>query len=176
MKDGQIRATANQFFDWTFAQKVWFELNTWELEEAEWAKYADDFNTWLPLYKQNPRKALNALKSYPKEKRLNIQRGFDIQLAFDHWFDHVYSAWYNRYPYTASRAVLHKTKAPTFDDTLSSYGQRPSCFPEAMLDECGPVPDWRSPKWRAKEQGMMAKANRQAAEAEAKRKERLHKR
>jgi hypothetical protein len=44
-----------------------------------------------------------------------------------------------------------------------------------MLDECGPVPDWRSPTWRAKEQEMMAKAQQYADEQYAKRMERSNK-
>lgn len=160
---------ADDHFDWEFAQKIWSEMNTVEALEAEYAKYSSDFEPWLKFYKQNEREALQALNEYPKDKRNNIKRGYDVQLAFDEWFDHVYSPWYNHYPYVASQAPLHKAKAPTFDDYLASYGSRPSCIPKAMLDECGPVPDWRSPEWKAKEQAMMRKANQQAAEAEAKR-------
>jgi hypothetical protein len=150
-------AKAEHFFNWRFAQKVWFEMNTWEASEAEWAKYAPDFEPWLEMYKSNPRKALDALAKYPKEKRLNIQRGYDMQLAYDQWFDQVYSPWYNGYAYAASQG-----KAWTFDEQLEAYAKRPNCIPTHYLNECGPVPDWRSAKWRAKEQEMMATANEKA--------------
>ena len=170
LKSGQEYAKAEHFFDWKYAQKVWFEMNTWEKEEQEWAKYAADFEPWLDLYKKDKRKALSDLKGYPETKRKNIQRGYDIQLAYDQWFDQVYSPWYNHYPYVASQAPVHKKKAPTFDDYLAASAKRQSCFPQVFLNECGPVPDWRSDKWKAKEQAMMAKADEEAARIAAKRK------
>ena len=162
-------ATAEKFFDWGFAQKVWFEMNTWEAEEAEWAKYEADFNPWLKLYKQDPRKAFAELDKMPKAKRLRVQRGYDMQLAYDHWFDHVYSFWYNAYrgdAVTKSSPIINKTAA-TFDDLLARSAQNPTCHPNRLLNECGPVPDWRSPKWLAKENEMMAETAKEIAEKKA---------
>lgn len=144
-------------------------MNTVEKFDAEWAKYAADFEPWLKAYQQDPRKAFDALDKYSKDKRKNIQRGYDMQLAIDQWWDHVYSPWFNRYAYVASRAVVHKDKAPTFDDYLASYGSRAPCFPETMLDECGPVPDWRTDAVKFRAKAMMQKADQEAAEAEARR-------
>lgn len=157
-------AVARNFFDWKFAQKVWFEFNTYEKEEAEWAKYVGDFHPWLEVYKVDQRKAFDLLNKMPKDKRINVQHAFDMQLAYDHWFDHVYSSWYNGYEQDAIYAPMTKKKAPTFDDYLAVYAERGSCIPEHMLNECGPVPDWRTPEWRAKEQAMMQTVARQVEE------------
>lgn len=180
LKSVQERAIASKYFDWSYAQKVWFEMNTWDLEEKEWAKCAADFEPWLAKYKQSPRAAFAELDKMPKPKKKKVQQCYDIQLAYDQWFDHVYLPWYNGYPSDALYAVSYNNKekgvkAPTFDDYLASYGKRASCSPDAMLDECGPVPDWRSPTWRAKEQEMMAKAQQYADEQYAKRMERSNK-
>lgn len=160
LKGGNEYVKPQHFFDWSYAQKVWFEMNTWEAEEKEWAKYAADFEPWLDLYRKDPRKALTALDSYPESKRKNIQRGYDIQLAYDQWFDQVYSPWFNGH-----KAGTQDRKW-TFDDVLASYAKRPSCIPQHFLNECGPIPDWRSDKWKAKEQAMM----REVAEAVARKK------
>lgn len=104
---------------------------------------------------------MQILKTYPDQKRKNIQRGYDMQLAWDQWFDQVYSPWYNGYANDAWHAPTHNTKAPTFDDYLAVWAKRPSCFPAHFLNECGPVPDWRSDK--SQEQDMMAKADEAAA-------------
>lgn len=168
LKDGRQLAKAEHFFDWAYAQKVWFDMPTWEAEEAEWKKYAADFEPWLELYKADPRKAMQALKKYPQHKQRNIKRGYDIQLAYDHWWDHVYSPWYNAYAYEASQAPLHNRKAATFDDYLAVWANRPSCKPARLLNECGPVPDWRDARDRAAEQEMMAKAEAEAAKRKRK--------
>ncbi|MBN2752326.1 MAG: hypothetical protein JXQ84_06425 [Rhodospirillaceae bacterium] len=174
MKRDTQMATAEKFFDWGFAQKVWFEMPTWEAEEAEWAKYAADFNPWLALYKQDPRKAFATLDKMPKAKRLRVQRGYDMQLAYDQWFDHVYSTWYNNYGFeavVAASPAVNK-KAPTFDDVVALTGQRAKCFPKRLLNECGPVPDWRSPEWKAKEQTLFAETAKEIAANKAKREKR----
>lgn len=155
-------------------------MNTTEKLDAEYAKYSADFEPWLALYKQNPRKAFAELDKMPQAKRVKIQKGFDVQLAWDQWFDHVYSAWYNGYPSDALYAVSYNNKekgvkAPTFDDYLASYGKRAPCQPDTMLDECGPVPDWRSQRMLRESQAMMAKAEQYAAEQYAKRMERSNK-
>jgi hypothetical protein len=101
---------------------------------------------------------MKELKTYPEGKRRNIERGFDIQLAFDHWFDQVYSPWFNGFAYEALQAPRVGKKAATFDDYLAVWAKRESCVPQGILNECGPVPDWRSDKWRAKEQEIMRAA------------------
>jgi hypothetical protein len=45
LKSGYQNAHESHFFDWKYAQNFWFEMNTWEKEEAEWAKYEADFKT-----------------------------------------------------------------------------------------------------------------------------------
>jgi len=161
-------ATAPKYFDWAFAQKVWFEMNTIESLEAAFTKYGADFDPWLALYKKDPRKAFAELDKMPKAQRLRVQRGYDVQLAYDQWFDHVYSTWYNTYPQNAAMAPVLKKAAPTFDDVLAARAQTASCHPESMLNECGPVPDWRTEGWKVKERGMMADAAKYVAEQEAK--------
>lgn len=152
-------ATAEKYWDWSYAQRVWFDFNTTDKFVAEWNKYSGDFEPWLSRYQKDARKALDELDSMPKSKRLNVQRGYDMQLAFDQWWDHVYSPWYNRYDYVSGNARREGKAAPTFDDYLVVWGKRQTCRPERLLDECGPIPDWRSPEWRTKEQAMMQKVN-----------------
>lgn len=170
LKGGYAYAKPEHFFDWRYVQKVWFEMNTRGALEKEEAQYTPDFDPWLELYKKDPRKALDALKSYSETKRRNIMRGYDIQLAYDQWFDQVYSPWYNGYAYAAHQAPIHKKKAPTFDDYLAIWAKRPACIPTAYLNDCGPVPDWRSEKWVSKELDMMQRAQEAAAKAHAGRK------
>ena len=162
IKSDTERAVASKYFDWSYAQKVWFDLNTAQKFDAEWDKYAAEFEPWLAHYKQNPRQAFAEMDKMPKAKRAKVQRGYDMQLAYDQWRDHVYSPWYNGYANDAWFAVSYDNKkkgmkAPTFDDYLETYGKRAPCHPQAMLDECGPVPDWRSPGRKAAEQAMMKK-------------------
>lgn len=150
LKSGQEYAKAEHYFDWSYAQKVWSEMNTWEKEEVEWAKYSADFEPWLDLYKKDKRKALADLKAYPENKRKNIQRGYDIQLAYDHWFDQIYSPWFNSY-----KIDYGYGKARTFEKVLESFAARPTCLPAFTLADCGPIPDWRSANWKAKGQAMI---------------------
>jgi len=166
LKHWDSYAKPEHFFDWTYAQKVWFDLNTAERYDAEWAKYEGDFKPWLALYKKDKRKALADLKTYPEATRRNIERGYDMQLAFDQWGDQVYRIWFNGYAHEAYRATLTKKKASTFDDSLALWATFKPCVPARFLNQCGPIPDWRSENTKAKEQAMMRKvADELAAKA-----------
>lgn len=134
-------------------------MNTWDKEEAEWDKYSSVFEPWLERYKNNARAAMGELEKMPKDVRYKIQRGYDIQLAYEDWFDHVYSPWYNGFSSAAAAAQRENKPGPTFDDYLAVWGKRKSCVPERLLNQCGPIPDWRSPKWKEREQAMMQKVN-----------------
>lgn len=157
LKADHQRPKANDFFDWKYAQKVWFEMDTRALADAEWDKYEKDFQPWLDIYKSDQRRAFEELKNYPKQKKSNIMRGYDIQLAYDTWFDQIYMFWFKNYEYHKFQSANTGRPAATFDDLLEGYRTRGTCFPKQILDECGPVPDWRSEKWLAKEKEMMAK-------------------
>lgn len=159
MKSGHRQAVAEDYFDWSFAQHVWADLDDVEKFDAEWAKYAVEFEPWLARYKKNTRAALDELKALPDVRRVAIQRGYDMQLAFDEWWDHVYSSWYNGFNVKAAFARYpgRSGKAATFDDWLQAAAKRDDCRKQRMLDECGPIPDWRSPQWKTKEQAMMKK-------------------
>lgn len=158
LKGPNQQATAEKFFDWGYAQKVWFEMNTSALIDAEYAKYRSDFEPWLALYKQDPRKAFAEMDKMPKAKRLRVQRGYDVQLAWDQWYDHVYSFWYNQYDFTAQVKInrVSQQAADTFDDLLARSSQNPTCHPNRLLNECGPVPDWRSERMHRESAEMMA--------------------
>lgn len=159
-------AKPEHFFDWKYAQTVWFDLNTYERYTAERAKYEADFKPWLVLHKKDKRKALADLKTYPEAKRRNIERGYDMQLAFDQWADQVYVPWYKGYAHDATWSPRLKKKATTFDDYLAARAKRGSCIPEHFLNECGPIPDWRDDGDKAEEQAMMRKvADELAAKA-----------
>lgn len=109
---------------------------------------------------------MDEIDKMPKEKQRKVKQCYDIQLAWDHWFDHVYSTWYNGY---AQDYLYKRAKTPSFDDWLADFSRRNTCHQEVMLDECGPVPDWRSARMHSESQAMMAEAQREAAEADAKR-------
>jgi len=145
-------AKPEHFFDWKYAQEVWFEMRSHEAIQAEADKYAADFDPWLALYKKDKRKALAELKTYPEAKRRNIERGYDVQLSYDQWRDDVYMSWFKGH-----RAGTLDRKW-TFDQVLESFGKRSSCVPQHFLNECGPVPDWRDNEDKAKEQAMMREA------------------
>jgi len=174
LKHWDSYANPEHFFDWKYAQTVWFDLNTAERYDAEWAKYEGDFKPWLALYKADKRKALADLKTYPEAKRRNIERGYDMQLAFDHWFDQVYGPWYNRFRGNVLDAAFYKKygkpPAGTFDDYLADWATFKPCVPARFLSQCGPIPDWRSEKAKAKEQAMMRAALDEAQQREQNRK------
>ncbi|EPY00248.1 hypothetical protein K678_17096 [Magnetospirillum fulvum MGU-K5] len=169
---GSLPATSKDFFDPEYARHVWFNLNTWEAEEKEWEKYSKDFDPWLKKFRDNRRNALKELKTYPEAKRRNIERAYDIQLAYDQWFDRIYYPWYNGFPANARKAASESRAARTFDDNLASSRKQGSCASIFRLFvECGPIPDWRSEKWRAKEQEMMRVALDEAQKIVKKEKE-----
>lgn len=162
---------AENFFDWNFAQHVWFDLKTDGEYDAEFDKYASHFKPWLEIYKNDPRKALTELKTYPEAKRRNIERAYDMQLAFDQWADQLYVPWYKGFRNEALNAALYrKVPAQTFDDWLAKFGKNLSCIPTRSLTECGPVPDWRSKETRAREENMMRAALDEAQKREQQRK------
>lgn len=153
-------------------------MNTWEAEEKEWKKYSSDFNKWLELYTKREwradekamavlkgRSELFGMKAYPDDLRKNIQRGYDIQLAYDQWRDNVYSRWFDGYRENAMAG-----KAVTFDQLLEDFSKKPACTPKEYLTDCGPIPDWRDAEDKIKEQEMMRKADEEAARIAAKQK------
>ncbi|CDK99672.1 conserved protein of unknown function [Magnetospirillum gryphiswaldense MSR-1 v2] len=157
---GVAHGRHQDFYDWEFAKKVWFEMNTWEAEEKEWAKYAADFDLWMLEWKKNNQTAKKLLASYPPEKRKNIERAYDIQMAWDTWYDGLYWPWFNNYRGISQVSPrLDKIKA------LKSFDQRRAeanalnassgpCNPQKFLHECGPWPDWRSPEMKAEERKL----------------------
>ncbi|MEW5728047.1 MAG: hypothetical protein AB1918_09500 [Pseudomonadota bacterium] len=163
LKGADEYAKPQHFFDWRYAQKVWFEMSSRAALEAEEASCLADFGPWLESHKENPRKAFADLKNYADKKRRNIQRCYDIQLAYDQWWDQVWSPWYNGYSYEAVQAPIHNRKAATFDDYLAVWSKRASCTPDHFLNECGPVPDWRDEEDKANAQAMMRKAAEEVA-------------
>lgn len=152
-------AVAEDYFDWSYAQHVWADLNDGSKFDGEWAKYSAEFDPWLERYKKNARVAMDELEKMSKDRRLKIQHGYDMQLAFDEWFDHVWSPWYNGFSSAAAAAQRENKPGPTFDDYLAVWGKRASCRPERMLDQCGPIPDWRTERLIRESQAMMQKVN-----------------
>lgn len=159
-----IDGSKKNFYDWEYAQKVWMKMNTWETEEAEWAKYSADFDPWLEMWKKNRDQAKKALATYPEQKRLNIQRAFDIQLTWDAWYDEHYLPWFRHYKETVEYNVYRDmTGLEPFDERRASFNARRKelgrldCVPQKFIDECGPMPDWRLPEWKAEEQKLEAR-------------------
>ena len=152
--------TRPDFYDWEFAKKVWFEMNTWEAEEKEWAKYAADFDPWLVEWKKNNQNAKKLLAGYSPEKRKNIERAYDIQMAWDTWYDGFYWPHINYYKDVATVSPrLDKIKALTSfeqyrDETNKRRSVSNSCVPQERLSECGAWPDWRSPEMKAEERKL----------------------
>lgn len=144
---------AHEFYDWEYAKKIWTQQRSWPELEAEWNKYAADFEPWLETFKQDRQKAREALKGFPEAKRQRIQRGYDIQLAWDDWWDHVHNSWagsyYNQYVTTGGRAG-------DFDALLKSREGR-ACTGET-LSQCGSIPDWRTEKMKVRDRQMMDNA------------------
>lgn len=149
------------FYDWEYAQKVWFEMNTWEAEEAEWAKYSADFDPWLEVWKKNRAQAKKLLATYPEQKRHNIQRAFDIQLVWDAWFDEYYGPWFRHYQETVDYETYRDLpELKSFEERRASYNarrkelERLHCVPQKFISECGVLPDWRSPEWKVEEKKL----------------------
>lgn len=151
---------AHQYFDWAFAQKVWTQLNTWPALEAEWNKYAAEFEPWLETYKKDRQKAQEALRGYPEAKRQRIQRGYDLQLAWDDWWDNIHTNWYANYFNNLSQDTRWNRQQDAYDfDTLLARYSKPGCSTSAQaLSQCGSIPDWRTEKMKAEDTRMMAAA------------------
>lgn len=155
------------FYDWEYAQKVWFEMNTWDAEEKEWAKYSADFAPWFAQFNKNMKKAKEALKAYPEDKRRNIERAHDIQMVWEKWNQSYYSPWFRDYSLT----IRHVSGWHPDLDELKPFAKyieelnahlrvaKPNpCIPKRFIDECGPVPiDWRSPQMLQQERELEAR-------------------
>ncbi|MCA1908959.1 MAG: hypothetical protein LDL39_11420 [Magnetospirillum sp.] len=161
----KISSSKEKFFDWDFAQRVWDTMNTWDKEEAEWAKYAADFDPWFrDEWKKKGVKALEGLKNYPAEKRKNIERGFDMQLAWDTWYDHFYWQYidYYRVVTRVSPRIDKLEELKPFEARLANANAHraktlPSpCIRKRFLQDCGAWPDWRSPEMKAEEKKLEA--------------------
>jgi len=154
------------YYDWEYAKRVWTQMNTWDKEEAEWAKYAADADPWIAMYRKNHREALQVLKGYPEAKRQRIQRAFDIQLAADDWSDNVHGEWYRNYYQrlmqdrrrkgTSVENKIHD--AVTFDAHMAKFKTGHCDAGANYLSQCGSVPDWRDAKMRKQDQQMMDNA------------------
>jgi hypothetical protein len=152
------------FFDWEYAKKVWSEMNTWDAEEREWAKYSADFEPWLEIWKKDRNHAKKVLETYPEQKRRNIQRAFDIQLAWDTWYDEHYLPWINDNKTVVQvKSSMGLMEMKSFKERQASYNAlqkklgRLDCIPQKFLDECGPMPDWRSPEMKTEEMKLEAR-------------------
>ncbi len=156
-------AKPERFADWEFAKSVWWELETRQQFDAEWNKYAPEFEAWLAESRQNSFKAEKALKSYPKDKRQRILRGHDMQLAYDDWWNHTYSDWYHGY-----KDALRNGRAKTFDE-YAKWARSGTCSVQYWISSCG-GPDWRTEAMKAEDQAMMQKAADQIAKEKARRK------
>jgi len=155
-------AKPEKFADWEFAKTVWWELETRQQFDAEWKKYAPDFEVWLAELKQNSYKAMKALKAYPKDKRERIQHGYDMQLAFDDWWNHTYANWRDGYEHH-----LRLGNAKTFDAYVKWARSLP-CSNQDWISHCG-GPDWRTQAMKAEDQAIISRAEAQIAKEKAKR-------
>lgn len=154
------------FYDWDYAKTVWSQMGTWEAEEKEWAKYSADYDPWFEIYKVNHQQAKAVLKTYPPEKRKNIERAYDIQMVWDTWYDGDYGPWLYRY-----RGIIQVrttwderiAELKTFEQSFAERNrlllssQPKPCVPQEFVSECGPIPDWRSPEMKAEERKLEAR-------------------
>jgi hypothetical protein len=151
---GPTRAVAADYFDYDYAQQAWEEWNTLELLLAEAAKYAEDFDAWKVDFKKSPAKALREMRAAQSGSAL--QKGYDLQLAYDEWRDHIYSMWWFRY----KDGIVDVS----FDQWLAARNERRAivgpCTKRNFLDSCGLLPDWRDDQDKADEQAMMAEADK----------------
>jgi len=157
-------AKPEKFADWEFAKKVWWEMDTRQAFDAEWNKYAADFEAWLVDYRANPYKAQKALKEYPAEKRQRILRGHDMQMAYDDWWNHMYAAWYDDY-----ERKVRNGRAYPFPELLKKRMASGCNGTQNWISDCG-GPDWRTEAMKAKDQVMMAKVADAVAKEQASRK------
>lgn len=110
--------------------------------------------------KKNNQNAKKLLASYSPEKRQNIERAYDIQMAWDTWHDKFYWPYINYYKSVATVSPrIDKIKAlKSFDQRRAEANALNSasgpCNPQKFLHECGPWPDWRSPEMKAEERKL----------------------
>jgi hypothetical protein len=151
---GRNRAVAADYFDFPYAEYAWNELTTLEMLVKEADKYSGDFDPWKASFKQKPMSAMGVMRASPAGS--DLKKGYDLQLAYDEWRDHVYADWYSSYK--DGRIEID------FDQWLAERNERRKAGcgrgHRNYLDSCGPLPDWRSEQNKADERAMMAEADR----------------
>jgi hypothetical protein len=158
-----VFAERKKFADWEFAKSVWWELETRQQFDAEWNKYAPEFEAWLVEYRQNPYKAQKALKEYPKDKRQRILRGHDMQLAYDDWWHQIYGMWRMHY-----ENELRFGRGRPFPELLKRRMAGGCTGEQNWISDCGGS-DWRTEAMKADDAAMMQKAADQIAEEKKRR-------
>lgn len=143
-----------QFNDYVYAQWVWDNLKTLEQFSKEEGKYAADFAPWLERYKKDKQAALREMRSLPNGSP--IKKGYDLQMAYDHWRGFVYRTWFdstNKGKGTFEELLQDVAGKRQSDDCAKEYkaGTRP------YLASCGPWPDWRDADDMQKEQAKAKK-------------------
>ena len=156
---GTTQGRRGDFYDWEFAKKVWYEMGTWEAEEKEWAKYSADFDPWLVEWKKNNKNAKKLLAGYSPEKRKNIECAYDIQKAWDTWYDDFYRPYIRHYNdvVTYSPYLDRVKELKSFDQSRAERNKLnpvSPCTPQEYLHQCGAWPDWRSPEMKAEERKL----------------------
>lgn len=167
LKGDNVIARAEDFFDWPRIKQIWITLTTWDALNAEYDRVAGVYEPWRTTWLSNQREALTILEDHPN--REDVELGYDIQLAYEHWQLRGYWIW--REAFQGQRG-WH----PTFEEIVEKRRGR-VCPPNhdrfgIMGDHCGSMPDWRSAKRKASDQALYDQYAERHAEWRAEREER----
>ena len=142
-------ARRDDFFDWPRIREIWITLTTWDALKAEYDRVTGAYEPWREIWLSNQREALAILENHPN--RDDIELGYDIQLAYEHWQRRGYWRW--RHAFEGQRGWY-----PTFEDVVTERRGR-VCPPHhdkfgIFGDRCGNLPDWRSDKRKASDRAL----------------------
>lgn len=149
LRDDNVVARRDDFFDWPRIKEIWITLTTWDALKAEYDRVAGVYEPWREIWLSNQREALAILENHPN--RDDIELGYDIQLAYEHWQRRGYWRW--RHAFEGQRGWY-----PTFEDVVTERRGR-VCPPHhdkfgIFGDRCGNLPDWRSDKRKASDRAL----------------------
>ena len=159
LRNDNVVARAEDFFDWPRIREIWATLTTRDALQAEYDRVAEAYEPWRDIWLSSQREALAVLEDHPN--RDDIELGYDIQLAYEHWQRRAWWRWRSTFESVDGRIY-------TFDEWVD-IRRGAVCPPNhgkfgVFGDQCGNVPDWRSEERKASDRALYDKHAERHAE------------
>ncbi len=160
----------DDFFDFEYAQKVWFEMGSLDALNTERAKYAAEFGPWFERFKvaKDWFAMYDELRAYEEPEKTAMRRGHDIEVAYNTWLCEHYDYWVRLYK------IVDAGDQETFEEYVAGRSIPFRCenakrLPTKYNSACGgPLPDWRSPEMKAADKAMMEAADKERCDGPCK--------